>query len=110
MMTYTRCNLCGGSSFMPSPASLECVRCPCARSKTPGWAETGITLGQIERAVAAEKLQPELLDALTEAHTRLLDALKIRTKLLPLTAGDAKLSRLVNKVATAIAKARGESP
>lgn len=67
-MTYTKCNLCGGTLFiilhprymstaaLQEGASSEVENCPCQKSKTPGWAETGITLGQIERAVECEQV------------------------------------------------------
>lgn len=57
-MTYTKCSLCHGTLI---PKMKELLRCPCAESKTPGWDKTGITVGQIERAVRAENCLREIM-------------------------------------------------
>ncbi len=58
-MLFTRCPVCLGSYRV-----LE-ADCPCTRTPTPGWAETGVTLGQLqvyagrERALAGDPGLPE---------------------------------------------------
>lgn len=59
-MTYTRCPACRGSlHIVTGPdiplAATQHVACPCARADTPGWAPTGVTLGQIERMAELER-------------------------------------------------------
>lgn len=44
-MTYTKCEMCS-----------RMRDCLCAQSPTPGWAPTGLTLGQIERMVQMERV------------------------------------------------------
>ncbi len=62
-MTYTRCSCCHGT-LRTELAGMTV--CPCTRSSTPGWGATGLTMGQIDRAVKAEAMAKELLSALTE--------------------------------------------
>lgn len=62
-MTYTKCSLCKGTGRI---AAKNC-ECPCIMSQTPGWDQTGITVGQIERAVRAEKCLREIMSLAARA-------------------------------------------
>lgn len=84
-MTYTRCPLCKGelivfgvSNTQDSPHPRR-HPCPCTRGKTPGWAVTGVTLGQLDRLSRQEgkalNLERELEIARAEAD-RLREALR----------------------------------
>ena len=67
-IVYTRCNLCHGTLVVPenmAPCTGD-LRCPCRFSQFPGWAATGLTLGQQERAVRGEVLAKELLVAVED--------------------------------------------
>ena len=60
-MTYTRCPVCRGTLCITPEASTDrepaCwpVNCPCARTASPGWAPTGLTLGQLDRLADVER-------------------------------------------------------
>jgi hypothetical protein len=53
---YRKCPLCEGTLEI---RDLETVHeglppkpCPCRGSKTPGWAEVGLTVGQVDKVIA----------------------------------------------------------
>ncbi len=79
-MTYIRCPLCKGTRWMPS-GDCSTVLCLCASGQHAGWAETGLTLGQQERAVRQAMLAQELFNTLRPmvpagATPKLLDLLE----------------------------------
>lgn len=47
-MTYTRCLVCKGSLKRRIMVSVS--DCPCTTTSTPGWAATGLTMGQLSNA------------------------------------------------------------
>lgn len=54
-MTYARCPACRGSTWLHGEGVGGATLCPCTRGETPGWAPTGVTLGQIERMAELER-------------------------------------------------------
>lgn len=54
-MTYTLCPLCHASGTIPTADPHRRAACPCLRSPSPGYAATGLTVGQIERMVLVER-------------------------------------------------------
>jgi hypothetical protein len=51
-MTYTKCPICDGSLMAPPIIEGHWPRqCPCAKTSTPGFSPTGLTLAQIDRMV-----------------------------------------------------------
>lgn len=86
-MTYTRCQVCKGSQLK---TLFGLVSCHCHKSRTPGWAETGVTLDQLERFADWERAlagDPGMLGAkrqliVSDLYRRALRAAK-REGLLP---------------------------
>lgn len=55
---YTRCPICQGKKYTSkqiSPGFAIGHPCPCVGGETPGWALTGLTMGQVERMVELER-------------------------------------------------------
>jgi hypothetical protein len=76
---YTRCSLCHGTLKI-DPAALVCDypasmqgACLCTHTIHPGWEKTGLTLGQVERALKAERALPDLLAACEATLPRLIE-------------------------------------
>lgn len=54
-MIYVRCPACRGSAWLHGEGVGLSAPCPCARTDHPGWAPTGLTMGQIDRMVDLER-------------------------------------------------------
>lgn len=65
-MTYIRCELCDGAVRTGN------LVCKCAGSSTPGLSPTGLTMGQIARALAAEVTLKQLEQEASELVDGLL--------------------------------------
>jgi hypothetical protein len=84
-MTFTNCEQCKGklAIFIESksqPGWFHPQDCPCTRGKEPGWNETGLTMGQIERMADVERalqgdpgIPPERRNAILDDLERRLE-------------------------------------
>lgn len=83
-LLYQRCPVCRGTFRLDKVIITEggtLWRCPCDQSETPGWVPVGMTLGQVERAVAAERENEQLHRALQAELLRTADLEAERDKL-----------------------------
>jgi hypothetical protein len=108
LMTYTRCPACAGTLEIAVGDHLH--PCPCTRSPLPGWAATGLTLRQQERAVRMEAVAKDLLKACEEVLPWSLNAIAAGIDGPELTKTVQATHRIPTLLRAAIARAKGESP
>ena len=70
-MMYQRCPVCNGTQRLDPPAVVNTggvtYDCPCKRAKYPGWAEIGVTVGQLDRTVGENGRLKSAVDAVEAA-------------------------------------------